>query len=85
MSSTSQSSRVTTLRVEDKYLGWARFEGPGKLHAHRWHRVRQTPLGSYVTLCGYSVGAAQIYKAQGDGLECQTCRQRWLNVRGGHY
>jgi hypothetical protein len=63
---------------------WVRFEGPGKLHAHRWHRVELSPFGRFVTLCGLYVGDAPISDRRGEGVVCASC-QRLSRQRSGGY
>jgi hypothetical protein len=70
--------------VGERHLGWVRFAASGKLRAQRWHLVKHSPLGGYVTLCGHYVGDTRVAETRGDELDCETCRQRWLEVRGGH-
>lgn len=52
---------------------WVRFEGPGKLHAHRWHVVKVLASRRAVTLCGRDVYDAIVEDKPGDGRPCLTC------------
>lgn len=71
---------------------WVRFEDPGKLHLRRWHRVRNSPSGVKVTLCGRYLHDDVVTGSRGVGHECGTCRR--VDERaargggmphGGHY
>ena len=58
---------------DDVSESWVRFEGPGKLHVRRWHRVTQSTTGRLVTVCGRYVWDDQVLPSRGEGIECATC------------
>ena len=58
---------------DDPSGSWVRFEGPGKLHVRRWHRVTQSTANRPVTLCGRYVWVDQVRPVRGEGIECATC------------
>jgi hypothetical protein len=60
-------------RPQSQHIGWVRFEGPGKLHAKRWHQVRTSNLGA-VTLCGVRLRTEDEWVPDpGIGLRCSSC------------
>jgi hypothetical protein len=64
---------------------WVRFEGPGKLRMHRWHRVRKAGVGR-ATLCGRAVAStAVIHDSPEDGPRCQLCKKIWEGMGVHHY
>lgn len=61
--------------MQPKAIGWVRFEGPGKLHVHRWHMAKTSPLNQLVTYCGMFVGRATVTELRGPGPVCGNCRR----------
>lgn len=51
---------------------WVRFEGPGKLRTHRWHRVNDA-LSPPATYCGLYLLRASAQPERGEGRECASC------------
>jgi hypothetical protein len=72
------------MQPSDAQRMWVRFEGPGKLHTHRWHQVKPSPLGGFVTLCGMYVHHAPLSETPGAGTICGNCAQLAQRVRGGY-
>jgi EAL domain-containing protein (putative c-di-GMP-specific phosphodiesterase class I) len=76
-----QNRRGYIGRVDPVAAGWIRFEGPGKLHARRWHIAKPSPLRQPATYCGRFVGDARLTHARGSGPVCRTCER--LSRTGG--